>query len=90
MNGLQTRVGLGLGLKGRQASSPIGCLLSIGVQGYWVKNLKSLHERLAAFFNDCLKTGNVPTKGKTVSIMKDEAKGKEVTNSWPITRPSLT
>ena len=64
-----------------------------GVQGYWIKNLKSLHERLAALFNDCLRTGNTPswlTRGRTVLIMKDIAKGKEVTNYRPITCLSLT
>ena len=64
-----------------------------GVQGYWIKNMKSLDERLGALFNDCLATGNVPswlTKGRTVLIMKDKAKGKEVTNYRPITCLSLT
>ena len=64
-----------------------------GVQGYWIKHLTTLHERLAALFNDGLSSGNVPnwlTKGKTVLIMKDKTKGKEVTNYRPITCLSLT
>lgn len=59
-----------------------------GVQGYWIKNIKSLHPRLAAMFNDCLAVGNVPswlTKGRTVLIMKDKTKGNAVTNYRPIT-----
>ena len=51
-----------------------------GVQGYWIKHLTTLHERLATLFNDCLSSGNVPnwlTKGKTILIMKEKTKGKE-------------
>ena len=63
-----------------------------GVQGYWIKHLTTLHERLATLFNDCLSSGNAPnwlTKGKTILIMKDKTKGKESTNYRPITCLSL-
>ena len=59
-----------------------------GVQGFWIKSIKSLHSRMAAMFNDCLLSGVIPvwlTKGRTVLIMKDKSKGKEVTNYIPIT-----
>ena len=57
-----------------------------GVQGYWIKNIKSTHPILAAMFNDSLITGTVPewlTKGRTVLIMKDKTKGTELTNYRP-------
>ena len=59
-----------------------------GVQGYWIKNIKSLQVQMSAMFNECLTSGVVPpwlTKGKTVLIIKDKAKRNEVTNYRPIT-----
>ena len=61
---------------------------SDGVQGYWIKNIKSLHHKISAMFNQCLNSDDVPTwltKGRTVLITKDKAKGKEVRNYRPIT-----
>ena len=58
------------------------------VQGYWLKNFTSLHERIAYQLNDCLKQGNVPswmTRGRTVLIMKDISKGNIPSNYRPIT-----
>ena len=31
-----------------------------GVQGYWIKNIKSLHVKMSAMFNECLISGDVP------------------------------
>ena len=59
-----------------------------GVQGYWVKGFKSLHDRIADQLDECLKAGKIPkwmTKGYTVLLMKDENKGGEVSNYRPIT-----
>ena len=50
------------------------------VQGYWLKNFKSLHKRLAENLKDVLANGNVPewmTKGRTVHIQKDMDSGKD-------------
>ena len=58
------------------------------VQGYWLKNFTSLHERIAYQLNDCLKQGNVPswmTRGRTILIMKDISKGNIPSNYRPIT-----
>lgn len=58
------------------------------VQGYWIKKFTSLHDRLANQLNDCFRSGRVPawmTKGKTVLIQKDKAKGTVVGNYRPIT-----
>ena len=63
-----------------------------GVQGYWIKNLTSLHVSISTYFNDCLESGTVPawlTTGNTVLIVKDKAKGNDVTNFRPITCLSL-
>ena len=43
------------------------------VQGFWFKNLTSLHNRLAEHFNQCLRECNIPswmTKGRAVLIVK--------------------
>ncbi len=57
------------------------------VHGFWIKNLKSLHNRILQQLNDCIQNGNLPswmTEGKTVLIMKDENKGTIVSNYRPI------
>ena len=59
-----------------------------GVQGYWLKNLTSLHQRIASQLNECLQSGDVPkwmTKGKTILCLKDVEKGNLVSNFRPIT-----
>ena len=58
------------------------------VQGFWLKNFKSQHMRLTDQLNRCLSEGCVPdwmTKGRTVLIMKDVAKGNVASNYRPIT-----
>ena len=59
-----------------------------GVQGFWIKNLKSLHKRTAQFLQECLDKGETPkwmTTGRTALIMKDPAKGNQPGNYRPIT-----
>ena len=44
------------------------------VQGFWLKNLTSVHGRLTEQLEACLSSGNVPawmTKGRTVLIIED-------------------
>ena len=63
-----------------------------GVQGYWIKNITSLHCPLVTMLNCCLASGYVPewlTKGTTVLIMKDTKKGTDVANYRPITCLSM-
>ena len=58
------------------------------VQGYWFKYFTSMHKSLKDNLADCLKAGKVPewmTKGKTVLIQKDPAKGNDPSNYRPIT-----
>ena len=59
-----------------------------GVQGYWLKSFKSLHNKIAEHLEKCITDGNVPewmTTGRTVLIMKDKTKGDINTNYRPIT-----
>ena len=60
-----------------------------GVQGYWIKNLDSLHERIAIQFNRILGgEDQLPqwmTYGRTVLCQKDRSKGTAVDNYRPIT-----
>ena len=59
-----------------------------GLQGFWLKNFTSLRDRICQQLNECLDEGEVPkwmTKGKTVLIMKDKEKGRDVKNFRPIT-----
>ena len=58
------------------------------VQGYWLKNLTPLHDKLVVYLLDCLDSGVVPdwlTKARTVLIQKDKAKGNIACNYRPIT-----
>ena len=58
------------------------------VQGYWLKNLTPLYDKLMVYLQDHLDSGVVPdwlTKGRTVLIQKDKAKGNIVSNYRPIT-----
>ena len=59
-----------------------------GVQGYWLKNLTSLHPHIALQLNQIL-DGERPlrdwmTFGKTVLCQKDLAEGSAVDNYRPI------
>ena len=59
-----------------------------GVQGFWLKNFTSLHDRIIIELNNLLQQGEVPlwmTKGRTVLIQKDIGKGKVPSNYRPIT-----
>ena len=58
------------------------------VQGFWLKNFTTMHDRLLNNLTQCIEEGNVPdwmTKGKTVSIQKDKSKGNVASNYTPIT-----
>ena len=58
------------------------------VQGYWLKNLTPLHDKLVVYLEECLDSGVVPdwlTKGRAVLIQKDKAKGNIASNYQPIT-----
>ena len=58
-----------------------------GVQGYWIKNLSNLHERIAIQMNKIVMGEDSPpawmTYGRTVLCQKDPRKGK--TAEMPIT-----
>jgi len=58
-----------------------------GVQGFWLKRFKSIHQYLEKYLAECLK-GQTPTwmtKGRTVLIQKDKSKGRDASNYRPIT-----
>ena len=59
-----------------------------GVQGYWIKKLTALHDRIASQMNDMINNGvAVPkwmTYGKTYLCQKDQSKGNAVDNYRPI------
>ena len=58
-----------------------------GVRGFWFKNFSSLHPFLCKSLQQCVVEGDVPgwmTKGRTVLIQKDPAKGTVVGNYRPI------
>ena len=60
---------------------------SDGVQGFWLKNFKSMDQYVQKYFAECLK-GQTPTwmkKGRTVLMQKDKSKGKDASNYRPIT-----
>ena len=60
-----------------------------GVQGFWIKRLDKMHERIAAQLNEILEgTKEIPswvTSGGTVLCQKDPVKGNSVENVKPIT-----
>ena len=58
------------------------------VQGFWLKNFSSLHERVRLQLKECLDNGIVPswlTRGRTSLLQKDESKGNVASNYRPIT-----
>ena len=58
-----------------------------GVQGFWLKNFKSMHQWLLKYLAECYK-GTTPawmTKGRTVLIQKDKSKETLASNYRPIT-----
>ena len=47
------------------------------VQGFWLKNINSLHERVGLQLKECLDSGFVPswfTRGRTSLLQKDKCK----------------
>ena len=64
-----------------------------GVQGYWIKNLNSLHKRVSLQMNRILMgEDDLPewmTHGRTVLCQKDPQKGIAADNYRPITCPPL-
>jgi len=58
------------------------------VQGYWIKNFRSLHSRITTNLQQIITESQTPewlTTGRTVLIIKDTALGNRVTNYRPIT-----
>ena len=58
------------------------------VQGSWLKNFSSLHERERFQLKKCLDSGFVPswlTRGRTSLLQKDKSKDNEASNYRPIT-----
>ena len=64
-----------------------------GVQGYWIKNLSNLHERIAVQISKILMgDDSLPacmTHGRIVLCQKDPRQGNAVENYHPITCLSL-
>ena len=54
------------------------------VQGYWLKNLTSLQDKLVMYLQDCLDPDWL-TKGRAVLIQKDKVKGNIASNYRPVT-----
>ena len=56
------------------------------VQGYWIKKLSSLHERIASQLNEIISGANMLPEwmGRTVLCQKDSAMGRAVDNFRPI------
>ena len=58
------------------------------VQGFWLKSMKTLHQPMALQLQEFLDGRGIPewmTKGRTVLLIKDKAKGNAVGNYRPIT-----
>ena len=58
------------------------------VQGFWLKNMRKLHQRMASQLQECLDGRGIPeriTKGRTVLLIKEKVKGNAVGNNRPIT-----
>ena len=58
------------------------------IHGYWLKNFKALHERIAQHLQQCIEHEQAPdwmTTGRTALIQKDKSKGNAATNYRPIT-----
>ena len=58
------------------------------VQGFWLTNFSSLHERVRLQLKECLDSGFAPswlTRGWTSLLQKDKSKGNVVSNYRPIT-----
>ena len=58
------------------------------VQGFWLKNFSSLHERVWLQLKECLDSGFVPswlTRGRASLLQKDQSKNNVAINYKPIT-----
>ena len=58
------------------------------VQGFWLKNFSSLHEKVRLQLKECLDSGFVHswlTRGRTSLLQKDKGKGNVANNYRPIT-----
>ena len=58
------------------------------VQGFWLKNLSSLHERVRLQLKECLDSGFMSswlTRERTSLLQKDKSKGNVASNYRPIT-----
>ena len=58
------------------------------VQGFWLKNFSSLHERVRLQLKEYLDNGCVPswfTRGRNSLLQKDKSKGNVASNYRPIT-----
>ena len=58
------------------------------VQGYWLKNMTPLHNKLVVYLQECLDSVVVPewlTRGRTVFIQKEKAKVNIASNYRRIT-----
>ena len=58
------------------------------VQGFWLKNFSSLHERVSLQPKECLDSRFVPswlTRGRTAFLQKDKSKGSVASNYRSIT-----
>ena len=58
------------------------------VQGFWLRNFSSLHERVRLELKECLDSGFVPswlTEGRTSLLQKDKSKVKLASNYRSIT-----
>ena len=63
------------------------------VQGFWLKNFSSLHERVRLQLKECLDSGFVPswlTRGRTSLLKKDKSKSNVASNYRPTTCLPLT
>ena len=57
------------------------------VQGFWLKNFSSLHERVRLQLKECLDSGFVPswlTRERTSLLQKDKSKGNVASNYRPM------
>ena len=58
------------------------------VQGFWLKNFSSFHERVRLQLKEWLDSGFVPswlTRGRSTLLQKDKSKGSVASNDRPIT-----
>ena len=71
----------------------VGCQIgNHQVQGFWLKNFRSLHERVRLQLKECLDSGSVPsllTRGRTSLLQKEKSKDNVASNYRSITCLSL-